>query len=127
MGPQDFAIPLLNVVEVSTPIPLFPLPEKVPGLAGVIPFRGEAVPVINLQDHGFKISEQDETYYVICEHQGVRFSLQVTDTEDLLSLRASELQHLEEHGSIMQTDFIRQFFIKNNKSIMVLDLEKLVA
>ncbi|KHD89718.1 MAG: chemotaxis protein [Bdellovibrio sp. ArHS] len=126
-GRHEFAIPLLNVVEISSQIPLFPLPDRKEGLMGVIPFRGEAVPVISFQDHGFKQTDIKNTFYVICEHQGVRFSLQVTETDDLMSLKESELQNVESHSSVIQTAFVSQFFIKGTKSIMILDLEKLVA
>ncbi|KYG69409.1 chemotaxis protein [Bdellovibrio bacteriovorus] len=126
-GNQDFAIPLLNVVEISSQIPLYPLPDKKDGLMGVIPFRGEAVPVISFHDHGFNHSEIKNTFYVICEHQGVRFSLQVTETDDLMSLKESELLNVESHSTVIQTAFVSKFFIKGNKSIMILDLEKLVA
>lgn len=126
-GEQDFAIPLLNVVEISSHLPLYSLPQKKPGLLGVIPFRGEAVPVVNFQDHGFATVDAKNSYYIICEHEGVRFSLQVTETDDLLSLRDSELQNIENHSAMIQASFVKQFFIRENKSVMVLDLEKLVA
>lgn len=126
-GAQEFALPLLSVVEISSSVPLYSLPEKKQGLLGVIPFRGEAIPVISLQDHGFQSMENKNIYYVICEHQGVRFSLQVTETEDLVSLRESELQNVESHSAMIQASFVKQFFIKNSKGIMILDLEQLVA
>lgn len=126
-GAQDFAIPILNVVEISSQLPLYALPEKRQGLLGVVPFRGEAVPVVNFHDHGFMNVEAKNTYYVICEHEGVRFSLQVTETDDLVSLRDSELQNIENHSSMIQASFVKQVFIKDSKNVMVLDLEKLVA
>ncbi|WII70709.1 chemotaxis protein CheW [Bdellovibrio sp. 22V] len=116
-GATSFAIPILSVVEISGKLPLFALPEQKLGILGVVPFRGEAIPVINLQDHGFASFENKNTYFVICEFQGVRFSLQVTETDDLIALRESELQNVDD----------KQFFIKANKSIMILNLEKLVA
>lgn len=126
-GVQDFAIPLLNVVEISGNRPLFSLPEKKSGLLGVIPFRGDAVPVISFVDHGFVPVSTDNLCYVICEFNSMRFSLQVTETEDLLKIDESELQSVESHSSIIQTSFVKQFYLKNAKSVMILDLIKLVA
>lgn len=126
-GQQEFAIPILSVIEISPRLPLYSLPDRQNGILGVVPFRGEAVPVVNLQDHGFVAVDSDSRFYVICEQQGVRFSLQVTGTEDLISLKEAELQNIENHPDMMSADFIRQFFIKDSRSIMVLDLEKLVA
>jgi len=116
-GDQAFAIPLLNVVEISGGLQLYALPEKRIGLQGVVPFRGDAIPVVSLQDHGFPPVEGRHVYYIICEHEGQHFSLQVTDTEDMVSLRDSDLQDVDN----------KRFFIKDNKSVMILDLKKLVA
>lgn len=126
-GQQEYAIPLLSVVEISGSLPLFSLPQKKLGLMGVVPYRGEAVPVLNLQDHGFEKMDSQNIFYVICEHNGVRFSLPITATRDLVNLRDSELHNVESQKSIMQVPFVNQFFIKENKSVMILDLEKLVA
>lgn len=126
-GSQDFAIPLLNVVEISGSRPLFSLPDRKKGLLGVIPFRGDAVPVISFADHGFAPVNKDDLYYVVCEFDSMRFSLQVTETEDLLKIDESELQSVESHSTIIQTSFIKHFYLKNSRSVMVLDLGKLVA
>lgn len=126
-GGQRFAVPLLNVVEISSNRPLCALPEKKAGLLGVIPFRGDAIPVISFEDHGFVPADSNHICYVICEVEGLRFSLQVTGTDDLLKLRESELQNIEEQSSLIQTSFVKQFFVKDNQNIMILDLEKLVA
>jgi purine-binding chemotaxis protein CheW len=54
MGVQDFVIPIQSVIEISGPLLLFPLPEKQAGLLGVVPFRGEALPVFDLSEYVFK-------------------------------------------------------------------------
>lgn len=126
-GEQDFAIPLLKVVEISGGLRLYDLPDKRQGLAGVIPFRGEAVPVVSLEEHGFLTNEAKNSLYIICEHESVRFALQVTATDELFSLRESELLSVEAAETMITTPFVSQFFVKNNKSIMILDIEKMVA
>lgn len=126
-GLQDFAVPLLGVVEIIDNLTLYPLPQKKPGFLGVIPVRGEAIPVVNLQDHGFFADDTSKKLYVVCEHGGVRFSLQVTKTESLVNLRDSELHAVEGQGCLIQASFVKEFFMKENKNIMVIDLEKLVA
>lgn len=126
-GQQEFAIPLLNVIEISNYRPRYALPEPTPGISGVIPYRGEALPVIDLVGHGFTSSHTGEPCFVICEHNGKRFSLEVTKTEDLINLKEADLQNFEEGSSVIPVSFVRQFFIKENRGVMVLDLEKLVA
>lgn len=126
-GEQDFAIPLLKVVEISGGLNLYELPDKRQGLAGVIPFRGEAVPVVSLEEHGFISTVNKSSLYIICEHESVRFALQITATDELFSLRESELLSVEGSETMITAPFVRQFFVKNNKSIMILDVEKMVA
>ncbi|MBO9666089.1 MAG: chemotaxis protein CheW [Bdellovibrio sp.] len=126
-GTQEFVVPILNVIEISGTLPLYPLPEKREGLAGVIPFRGEAIPVFSLNEYGFQKLDAKQHYFVICEFEGARFSLQVTETDELISLKDRELQSMETHPAMIAVPFIRNFFIKDQRSVMVLDLEKLVA
>ncbi|HWU43868.1 MAG TPA: chemotaxis protein CheW [Bdellovibrio sp.] len=124
---QEFVIPIKNVVEIIASLPLHPLPNARPGLAGVIPFRGDAIPVYCLQDFGFQKNEKLQSYYVICEYEGTRFSLQVTETDELIKLRDKDLQAIDSSSVIHSAPFIHQFFVKDQRSIMVLDIERLVA
>ncbi|NUN04542.1 MAG: chemotaxis protein CheW [Bdellovibrio sp.] len=126
-GQQDFAIPLLKVVEITGGLSLYSMPDKKDGILGVIPFRGEAVPVVSFAELGFLEADSKNAFYVICEHESVRFSLQVTATEDLVSLRESELLNAEGAETMIPASFVSRFFVKNKKSIMILDVEKMVA
>lgn len=126
-GAQEFVVPIENVLEISGTLPIHALPDRRPGLSGVIPFRGEALPVYNFDEYGFEKQNAKQFFYVICEFEGARFSLQVTETDELLSLKDRELQNLEESSTMIMVPFIRNFFIKDKRSVMVLDLEKLVA
>lgn len=126
-GTQEFVVPIHNVIEISGVLPLFPLPDSRVGLAGVIPFRGEAIPVVDLKSYGFLSSQTQKYYYIICEHEGTRFSLQVTETDELLSLKDKDMQNLSDHPTMLSVPFIKQFFVKDEHSVMVLDIEKLVS
>ncbi|MDG0816979.1 chemotaxis protein CheW [Bdellovibrio svalbardensis] len=124
---QEFVVPIKYVVEISGALPLYPLPEKREGLLGVIPFRGDALPVVSLQDYGFQKNEKTQFLYVICEFEGTRFSLQVAETDELMSVCDKDLQSIESSSVIISVPFIRNFFIKDQRSVMVLDIERLVA
>lgn len=127
VGSQEFVLPVKNVVEVIGALPLFALPEPHVGLLGVIPFRGDAIPVYNLQDYGFQKNEGSRLFYVICDFEGTRFSLQVTETDELIPLRDNDLQNVESNNVMNSVPFIKNFFVKNKRSVMVLDIERLVA
>lgn len=125
-GSSEFAVPLLNVIEISSHLPIYGLPEKKLGILGVVPYRGDALPVVNLQDHGFHALNAENVFYLVCEQAQNRFCLQVTATEDILSLKESDLQEVQEQN-ILPTKIIKNFFIHQSRSVMILDLEKLVA
>lgn len=127
VGVQDFVIPIQSVIEISGPLPMFPLPEKQPGLLGIVPFRGEALPVFDLTEYGFQKIESDFFYFVICEFESSRFALQVSETDELLSVNEKEMQARDASTSLSTANFIQSFFIRDQKSLMVLNLEKLVA
>ena len=126
-GSQEFVVPIDNVIEVSGSLPIYALPDRRPGLSGLIPFRGEALPVFKLDEFGFEKQNAKQFFYVICDFEGARFSLQVTETDELLSLKDREMQSLDQSSTMKTVPFIRNFFIKDKRSVMVLDLEKLVA
>ncbi|MGE5085790.1 MAG: chemotaxis protein CheW [Bacillota bacterium] len=127
VGAQEFVVPIENVIEVSGSLPIYVLPDHRPGISGVVPFRGEALPVFNLYEFGFEKTSAKQFLYVICDLHGSRFSLQVTETDELLSLKDRDLQNLDGASTMMTVPVVRNFFIKDKRSIMVLDLEKLVA
>lgn len=126
-GLQDFALPLLNVIEITPSLPSFDLPESRKGIAGLIAFRGEAIPVISLQDYGFADLGEKSYYFVICHIDSIRFALQVTETDDLMQIKSQDLQLVDDTKSSSFTNLSKGFFNKNNCNIMVLDLKKLVA
>jgi purine-binding chemotaxis protein CheW len=53
--------------------------------------------------------------------------VQVSETDELLSVNEKELQARDATSSLSTASFIQSFFIRDQKSLMVLDLEKLVA
>lgn len=126
-GSHSFAIPLLSVVEIIGNLSLYPLPFARKGILGVIPYRGDAIPVINFTEHGFSGAEAHRKFYVVCEHQGAKFSLQVTKTEDLIDMKNADIQSVESQSHLIKTSFVKSFFIKGDQSIMIIDLQELVA
>lgn len=124
---QEFVIPIRNVVEVIPTLPVYSLPERHNGILGFISFRGDAIPVLNWWDFGLVEHEPKPFLYVICEFEGTKFSLQVTQTEELLKINDNDLQAVESSSFMKEVPFIKSFFIRDNHSVMVLDIEMLVA
>lgn len=126
-GAQDFALPLLNVIEITPALPIYSIPENKRSIAGLIAFRGEAVPVIDLESYGFASLGDKSYYFIICEINSVRFALKVTETDDLMRMASKDLQLINESKNPSFTNLSKGFFNWENRNIMVLDIEKLVA
>lgn len=126
-GQQEFAIPLDHVLEISSGLQIFPLPDKRKGIEGVVSFRGEAIPAVKLQDYGFMKLETTPSCSVICEHEGTRFSINVTTTKDLISVKENDLQDAQTQQLLISTPLVKKFFIQNERSIMILDINNVVA
>ncbi len=126
-GFQDFALPLLNVIEITPSLPTFALPERRKGIAGLIAFRGEAIPVIDLQEYGFADLGGKSYYFIVCHVDSVLFALQVTETDDLLRMTNKDMQLGGDSKNPSFSSLSKGFFHWENRNIMVLDLEKLVA
>jgi len=47
-GPKSFAVPAVDVAEVSMPISVIDIPQKSELIAGVVNIRGNVIPIINL-------------------------------------------------------------------------------
>jgi purine-binding chemotaxis protein CheW len=124
---QEFVIPIGNVVEVSSGLKVFPLPEKRQGLTGMVPFRGDAIPVLNLQEYGFQDFEGKRTYFVICEFKNSKLALQVSETDDIVTLKDQQLQIIEQGSSFTTAPFIKSFYVQDGRNIMVIDLEVMTA
>lgn len=127
-GDHEFVVPIQHVLEVTTSREIYPLPDGRKEIAGMLSFRGESVPVINLDFYGFHGNKkEDATFFVICDFVGLRFALEVTKTADVLDLTDLEMQELNSSNLFSSAAFVSQFVNRNDKTILVFDLEKLVA
>lgn len=124
---MNFVISVGWVMEVVDKLPIYPLPTHHAGLSGMISFRGEAIPVIDLTDYGFTRVSDEKFNFVICNIEGAKLALQVSEADQLLTLENSEMQPIEATQLMVAAPFIKKFFIRESKSVMVLDLDTMVA
>ncbi|HEY8269749.1 MAG TPA: chemotaxis protein CheW [Pseudobdellovibrionaceae bacterium] len=124
---HHFIVPVQNVIEIVSGKKIFPLPLTQPGIYGLISFRGQGIPVVNLEDLGFKAnvdSENGKTCYVVCDYKESFFALKVHSTDDVIELAPSQFQKCSE--SSLSSPVVDRFVIREDKSLMLLDIEKMV-
>lgn len=122
-----FLVPVKNVIEIVGGKKVYALPRAQTGVRGLMGFRGQGIPVVNLYDFGFNKKDeslQEKTYFVVCEYKGSFFALEVNATEDVVEIEASQFQKCSE--SNLLSPIVDQFVIREEKSLMLLDIEKLV-
>lgn len=125
---QNFLIPVNFVLEVLGNISVTPFPMKKNGFSGMVPYRGDATPVICLQDHG--LPDQDNSgniCYVVCEHEGEKLALAVHKADRLLEISSEDLQESPKSGGVINVPFLTHFVIHENKNMMLFALEKMVS
>lgn len=127
-GEHEFVIPIQHVLEFTTATNVYKLPDLRNDLQGMLSFRGESVPVVNLSHFGFQGNPNGKAkFFVICELMGIRVAIEVTKTADVLDLTDLEVQDAVESSLITSASFVSQFINRENKTILVFDLEKMVA
>jgi purine-binding chemotaxis protein CheW len=92
LGDQGYAVPLTQVSEVLTGIPLAPVPGAPPQVAGVIQVRGEIRPVFDL---GTMLglpgdSSSGMNTVVLCRYHGREAGVRVTAVEDVRTIAAQD-------------------------------------
>lgn len=123
-----FLVPVKNVIEIVGGKKVYALPKAQSGVRGLMGFRGQGIPVINLADFGFNKQNESnsaKTYFVVCQYEESFFALEVNATEDVLEIEASQFQKCSE--SNLLSPVVDQFVIREHKSLMLLDIEKLVG
>lgn len=120
-----FIVPVKNVIEIVGNKKVYALPKSQKGVSGLMGFRGQGIPVINLHDFGFSQKiENQKTYFVVCEFKDSFFALEVHSTEEVIEIEANHFQKCSE--SNLMSPIVDHFVIRENKSLMLLDIEKLV-
>lgn len=125
-GEHHFVVPVKHVIEIVGNKKVFPLPLQQTGVRGLMSFRGQGIPVINLNDFGFanRIDNNKKTYFVVCDFESSFFALEVHRTDDVVEFEASQFQSCSE--SDLLSPVVDRFVIRDQKSLMLLDIKKLV-
>lgn len=129
---HHFVVPVKSVVEISNQKKIYSLPRKRKGLLGLVAFRGQGIPVVDLGSFGFatgmggnESGERAKSFFVICQYQTEIFALEVQHTEEVLTLRPDEFQ--KSTGAATWSPVVEKFVVYGDRTLMLIDLEKLVG
>lgn len=127
IGKQEFILPVQAVIEVSSFKNSFPLPEPREGIEGLVNFRGEAIPIVNLNDHDFNLNSQSDPMrlLVVCEHNESRFALRISKTDEVIEVDTNTFQKCEDTLASVHHQVITRFFIYKNRTVFNFDIKRL--
>jgi purine-binding chemotaxis protein CheW len=133
LGNELFAVSVKKVLEVLEKQQFTEIPETPDYIKGVINFRGEIVPVADTR-RKFKLPPQDEKekfVIVIMELQINEESILIGTTadavKDVIEISNDEIKALPSMGSQVNPEFILGMVQRNDKFIMILDVDKVFS
>lgn len=130
---QTFALPLETVVQIIPMLKLTPLPQVHPSIAGVMNFRGVAVPVINmrtylgLEKHNLQL--HTPIMLVRMHKRGTNMvGLIVDEVQDVVSIPEGQVIELDDvmPAGLGDVPILQGMLHSRNGATLLLDLEQLL-
>jgi len=134
LGDEEYGVDILRVQEIKGWSGATPIPNTPDYVKGVINMRGTIVPVIDLRER-FGMPSREYTQFTVVVLVRVLgpgdkeriMGLVVDALSEVYGIPEDELRPPPEFGSIIRTDFIRGLAQVDEKMIIVLDADRLLA
>ncbi|MDP2210416.1 MAG: chemotaxis protein CheW [Candidatus Aquicultor sp.] len=126
---EEYGIEILNVHEIIGYQGFAKVPNAPRFIKGVLNLRGAVVPVIDMRLK-FNMAEKaydNSTVIVILEVQERIIGAIVDAVSDVVTLSPEELQDTPDFSSGVRTDFIKGLGRKDEKLIIMLDIERILG
>ncbi|MBN2298985.1 MAG: purine-binding chemotaxis protein CheW [Deltaproteobacteria bacterium] len=129
LGEQTYGISILKLNEIIAYQQLTTIPNLPGFIKGVLNLRGEVIPVIDLRERfNMEPKAYDQlTVIIVLEIAGQTMSVVVDSVSDVITLQNDAIKPRPNFSTGIQTDFIHGMGIKDNKFIILLDVEKVLA
>lgn len=128
VGNEEFGLNVLIVQEIIRYTKPTRIPHASRYVEGVIDFRGEVIPVVNMRDKfGIEIGAANElSVIIVVEYSGKVLGLVVDGVSDILNLPKEKIQPAPEFTSEEKTKYLRAMGKLNERLILILDVEKIL-
>jgi len=124
---REYAIPVLNVVEVVKFRNLSLIPCERGDLMGLMNLRGEVMPILDLSRTFGGQENPERCFIVICEVKGTRFGFPIENAEHIEELNFEYFQKGQDLSSSDERSLINHIYVKGNKTVFVVDVEWILA
>lgn len=129
VGDEEFGLDVLRVQEIIRYVAPTKIPHAPDFVEGVIDFRGEVIPVINLRER-FGLPEHNEDEFsviIVIEVNGKITGLTVDRVSDILNIPEDKIQQTPEFSSREKTEYLKAMGKLGNRLILILDLDKIIT
>jgi purine-binding chemotaxis protein CheW len=127
LGPEEFAIEVLKVQEIIRFVKPVKVPKAPESVEGVINFRGDIIPVLNLrQIFCLESLKHDEyTVIIIVKSNEKTFGMIVDSVSDIITIPEANIQP-SEFSSKEKTKYLKAMVKLEERLVLMLDLDKVV-
>ena len=128
VGPQEFALDILQVERILRYSPPSPLPKAPEFLEGVMPYGNGAVPVIDLRKR-FELAApiREETRVMVLELDDQRVAVLVDEVREVLRVDSTAIAAPGPVVSGLAAVYIAGIIARPERTIIVLNARKLLS
>lgn len=125
---EEFGIDILDIKEVVKYVEPLPVPNSGKHIKGIINYRGEVIPVIDLRGlFGLMSAGVDEnSAIVVVELQHKMFGLIVDRVTDVMSIPEALIRPYTEGGPDAKSLYVKALGDFGNRMVFLLDLAKIL-
>ena len=129
LGEEEFAIDILKVREIIRPMSITMVPRSAEYIEGVINLRGRVIPIVNLRRRfGMATKEFDaQTRIIDIELGDIIVGFIVDSVAEVLRIPANTVEDPPAIICGVQSDYVRGVGKIEDRLLILLDLDKLVA
>lgn len=131
LAEECYGIDVLKVREILDVVPVTKVPRSPEFMLGVINLRGHVVPVVDLRRRfGIARADQSKDTCIIVlevelEGEGITLGILGDMVEEVVDLRADQIEPAPRIGSSLRTEFIRGIGKQGDDFIILLDIDKI--
>jgi purine-binding chemotaxis protein CheW len=129
LGAEEYGVDILKVQEIRGYDKVTPIPSSPDYLKGVMNLRGVIVPILDMRVK-FRLADvryDQFTVVVILRIGGRVIGLVVDGVSDVIALTASQVREAPHLGGMVDSSFIAGVGTKDDRMVMLIDIEKLLS
>ena len=128
VGPQEFALDILQIERILRYSAPAPLPQAPDFLEGVVPYEGGAVPVVDLRKRfGLEASVREETRLMVLDLEHQRVGVLVDEVREVMRVDSTTITAPGPMVSGLAAAYIAGIVTRPGRTIIILNARKLLS